>query len=699
MPRAGGESGKLGDRYEGIWTGDSLLDLITGTAVAVSVEPFGPDAVGIEFWKTLSDGTVEYHSVKRQTTGTSWTLYDLVSKGKNGRSILGDLFEKTKANPRNLSLFVSGTTANELNEICERATRSADTAGFANQLDTSAPLHNGFHTYIEPLCQQAGIDPLSILKRLRVVGITESELIRQHEFKIRLLFYRPDKTTIDATQVRLLLPEIVATRFGQKVEKQTVLEELQKHGFHERDWAIDQPVRETVAKLNRNYVRHVEAELINNAEIPRPESRTIFEKLSDKGRLVGIVGPAGTGKSCCVAQTLVLVEQANIPFLTVRLDIQTDVLTSTGLGNELDLPMSPVGVLTGIARGGDCVLVIDQLDALSFASGRNPHLWDVFEELLWEVQQYPNMHVVLACRAFDVENDPHLRRLFEDSERTHRVDLGQLPEDIVKQIVMNAGIHPEALGPRCIQMLRTPLHLTLYLQGGPGAQGPFNSVQDLYRRYWDRKRVLVGQALLREPKWNEVIEKLTAELSKRQTLSAPEDVLDQYAQDAQAMASANVLVLENRRYRFFHEGFFDYAFARTFVQGGVPLIDWLTGTEQHLFRRGQVRQILAYQRGRDVDDYLRDLRNVLSDARVRFHLKKLVLQWLRQLDDPSEAEWEIVLSLWNDAVIGKHVRLVPHDSVGWFDLLDRLGVWRQWLSSTQSSTVDHAVWLLRMTTP
>jgi hypothetical protein len=360
--------------------------------------------------------------------------------------------------------------------------------------------------------------------------------------------------------------------------------------------------------------------------------------------------------------------------------------------------MSPVGVLTGIARGGECVLVIDQLDALSFASGRNPNLWDVFEELLWEVQQYPNMHVVLACRAFDAENDPRLRRLFEDTKRTYRVNLGPLPEDLVKQIIQNAGIHPDALGPRCIQMLRIPLHLTLYLQGGPAAHGPFNSVQDLYRRYWDRKRILVAQRLVREPKWNEVIETLTAELSERRTLSAPEDVLDQYARDAQAMASENVLVLENRRYRFFHEGFFDYAFARIFVQRGVLLVDWLTGSEQHLFRRGQVRQILAYQRGRAVDDYLRDLRSVLTDPRVRFHLKKLVLQWLRQLDDPSEEEWEIVSSLWNDTTIGKHVRVVPHDSVGWFDLLDRLGIWQQWLSSTQSSNVDDAVWLLRMTT-
>lgn len=44
----------------------------------------------------------------------------------------------------------------------------------------------------------------------------------------------------------------------------------------------------------------------------------------------------------------------------------------------------------------------------------------------------------------------------------------------------------------------------------------------------------------------------------------------------------------------------------------------------------------------------------------------------------------------------KHVRLVPHDSVAWFDLLDRLGVWRRWLGSAKSDEVDYAVWLLSL---
>ncbi len=70
MPRSGGDAGKLGDFYEGIWTVDSVLDLFSGRALSLQVEPLDEaHAEGVEFIKNLPNGTVEYHSVKRQKIG------------------------------------------------------------------------------------------------------------------------------------------------------------------------------------------------------------------------------------------------------------------------------------------------------------------------------------------------------------------------------------------------------------------------------------------------------------------------------------------------------------------------------------------------------------------------------------------------------------------------------------------------------
>jgi len=54
-----------------------------------------------------------------------------------------------------------------------------------------------------------------------------------------------------------------------------------------------------------------------------------------------------------------------------------------------------------------------------------------------------------------------------------------------------------------------------------------------------------------------------------------------------------------------------------------------------------------------MDDYVGDLPEYADRPRVAFHLKKLILQWLRQLDDPTEEEWEIVLTPSTDAKLGK----------------------------------------------
>jgi len=121
MARRGGESDKLGNRYEGVWTVENLLDVLSGQANSLTVEPLGRDALGIEFIKEKIDGQKEFHSVKRQTTGAAWTISQLISGGPN--SILGHLFYKLDAYPNSRVVFVSSTTANELNELTEQATR------------------------------------------------------------------------------------------------------------------------------------------------------------------------------------------------------------------------------------------------------------------------------------------------------------------------------------------------------------------------------------------------------------------------------------------------------------------------------------------------------------------------------------------------------------------------------------------------
>ena len=698
MPLAAGQSDKLGNRYEGVWTVDNLLDVLTGEALSLTVEPVGKDSHGIEFIKIRADGCQEFHSAKRQTTGNLWSLYDL-TEGDPHDSVLGPLWEKLKHHPNARVVFVSGTTANEFNELAEEAARSKDLKHFLEVLDEAQWRKKKFDEYLLPLCGGSMELAFECLKRTEVVGITERHLIHRVEQRIQADLRSSDGTAMDLQTVRLLLADFVLDRFGQALGREELLTYLADHGCRERDLARDKNILALIADRNATYVRHVEAELIQNAQIERAEAKQACTALlgDDPKHLVVVVGAAGLGKSCVVAQTVRLLQLSAAPVVALRLDVQTKALTSDALGRELGLPVSPAVVLARIASGRRCVLVLDQMDALSFVSGRNQNLWDAFGELLQEAESVPNMRVLLACRAFDAEHDPRLRRIVADDKGTFRINLGLLEVDTVKEATTGAtGSSP--LNDRQIELLRIPLHLSLYLQGDPKPNSAFQTVQDLFGRYWTRKRTLADQQLGGAAKWNEVINALADWLSDHQTLSAPLDILDSWEKDARVMASQCVIVIDGMTCRFFHEAFFDYAFARTFAARGGKLCELLLASnqEQHLFRRAQVRQVLAYQRGRPGNDYASELRAVLSHPSVRFHLKKLGLDWLRSLEDPTEPEWQLLQEFDSDPKLGKFVRLVPSNSPAWFRVLDQTGTWAAWLDSGHESLVNHAIWLLSL---
>ena len=342
MPLRAGPSDKLGNRYEGVWTVDSLLDLLAGDAMSVIVEPVGDDSPGIEFVKAWTDGVREFHSAKRQTTGNVWTVFDLTTGGSDD-SVLGPLWDKLRRHPSSRVVFVSGTAANELNELTEQARRSADFAAFSHVLDAAQWRKKAFDNYLVALSAGNSEDAFGFLKRTEIVGITERELIRRVEQRIRAELARLDGSELDAHGARLLIADVVFDLFAQPITRQILLDYLAKHGYRQRDLSRDGSIHELIASRNATYVRHVEAELIQGAQIERAEAKTAFEALTGAGpqRRVVIVGAAGLGKSCVVAQTVRLLHQSGVPVIAVRMDIQTRVLTSDALGRELGYTYEP----------------------------------------------------------------------------------------------------------------------------------------------------------------------------------------------------------------------------------------------------------------------------------------------------------------------------------------------------------------------
>lgn len=698
MPTGGGASDKLGNRYETLWTVDQLLRVVHGDASELTLEPIDVDeSRGIEFRVVSADGTVAYWSVKRQTTkAAGWTLAVLAAQDNRGRSILGDLLGHVEQDATCRGVFASTLGARDLEELRAHA---ANGTMLADRLKRSKDLKADFQNYLVPLCGGDGQKACVLLSRIQTYAADECQLRDRVDFAIRTLFYTDNGLPLDAAAVRGHLCDLLLDHIHQPLRQDDILSALGAHGIRRRDWAIERTVAERIAVLCNSYCEPLDSDLVNGKFLQIPRSNAVLGPNGmPTGPKVLVSGEAGAGKSCTLSATVQSLQTAGIPVVPIRCDqLPEGILTTTELGRRLELPESPTLVLTGVARGGPCVLVVDQLDAVSVASGRRSEVWHLFDSLRREVEAIPSLSLIVGCREFDLEHDHRMRQLRTTQSGFTLVTLTSLTPEQVDAALRDVGIAPDSVSASLKPVLVVPLHLSMYLSLPSTARLGIHGRDELLDRFWLEKERKTDQRLGRKTAWTAVIDKLANWLSSNQQLSAPKMILDDYAQDAAAMTSEHVLVLAEGRYRFFHESFFDYAFARRFAATGGHLLDLLTSGEQHLFRRAQVRQILTYLRASDRNQYQAELEAVLTSTRVRTHILCFILQWMSSLPDPDRKEWEILKAfLLVHPELRSHVRGVITGNDAWFDVLDGAGVFAEALASGDKKREQEAIHILAL---
>ena len=692
----GGTASKVADLYEAAWTVDRLLDLLAGEITELHLEPPGEDGLGVEFYTVLPSGAREYHSVKRQAPASSsaWTPYQLTHATPTpGRSVLGDLFRHLDGNDQAKAVFVSQDSARDTRELAERSRTASSLEEF--RALPSAELQAAFDKYVTPIAQDA-VDAYLKLRRTEFETVGHGRLVRSVEQRIPALVQRADGKPADPVAVRLLLRDFAWNRLGQTTTADGVLSELQKNGFTRQPLAASAQVRARIDNRNEAYVDRIARTLINSSHIRRTQATAVAEDLMAGEQSLLLAGAAGDGKSCLVAQVIKELCQARVPHLALSMDELDGVVSSTDLGDKLGLPASPAVVLGQIAAGSRAVLCIDQLDALSFVAGQNVQGRQLLDELLSQASRYPELRILLACRAFDLEHDASLLGLVSgESPTAHRIDVEKLSIEDVDAALVGADITGSELAESQVELLRTPLHLYLFLGGSVDRDG-FGSRRELFGRYWCEKRRRVDE-LTTAGAFTAAVARISDVLSTRRRLQAPLLALTGHEAALDAMASEGVVVRDRDRFAFFHASFFDYAFARGFIGRGDHLVDWLNESDQDLFRRSQTRQVLEFLRDDESGSgevYLETLTRFLGDDSVRFHLKRLALDWLGQLTDPRKEEWQVLEAL--DERLQSHAFGAIRNSVHWFDLLDRLGVLQDWLTSGREADRNRASSLVQM---
>ena len=261
-----------------------------------------------------------------------------------------------------------------------------------------------------------------------------------------------------------------------------------------------------------------------------------------------------------------------------------------------------------------------------------------------------------------------------------------------------------ALDTRQIALLRLPQNLSLFLATDISKSDAlsFSTAKALFDRYWETKKRQVAERTNGLDEWVKVIDTICGVMTETQQLSVRKEKLDQLSSGyVDQCVSENVLVADGDTYGFSHESFFDYCFARRFAAGSGSLAAVLTSSEQHLFRRAQVRQVLVYLRDADFKRYVGELRALVSNDSVRTHIKDLVFALLASVDDPRDEEWGVWMD-WvrpafkalergttNEDRLSERVWARLSGAKSWFKKLDR--VIADWLATGPSRRLDRAM--------
>ena len=667
-PRPGGEADKFGNRYEGAWIVRQALDIIAGRADRIQVEPPGPDGQGVEclLWRGKR---IEAHQVKRQAAGVkSWTLQRLISRGVIDAA-------RAHVSAGRQFHFVS-TIPTELDDLADRARRSDNLRAFVEDAQGST-LWQVF-TELTFACDGAESAAFQLLQAMVLNTIGEDVLGRDNDTLAELLL---DGGTPRARWV--LLGDLINNSLALNLTAELLEARFENYGLQRAGLLASASLMLSASQLTEAWKTGVDRLQLEPC-IGREEAQAIFDGLVGDGKLTFAVGAAGGGKTGVLRQVVERAEVEGWPVLAFRLDRLAPFTTQAELARQLELAVSPLIALAGAAGGSPALLVVDQLDAVSLASGRLPDSFPVIADLLARATAVPHVRILVACRKFDVDNDYRIRSLVRSESGATTVTIGRLTAEQVDAALEAMALEPTRFSAGQRDLLRSPLALQLLSQllNRPALLS-FTTIKDLYDFFYEEKR---RSCQLRwqgppELRFSDVLHTLAEAMSRRQVLSLPRSVLDvsNLGADADVLTSEHVLNEENGRLSFFHESLFDYVFARQWLNRQEDLLTFLVGAEQDLFRRAQVRQILMHLRQDDPSRYIAELANVLFSPDVRFHIKDVVLGLLRAVDDPMPGEWRLIERCLTEMPdlsdrIWLMVRTLP-----WFDFLDRQGLLASWL--------------------
>lgn len=672
----GGGALRTGLDYEDWWLVLRVVEMLEGKATRIRLEPPGEEGTGIEFEVDIKGETWGEQAKDEQKR---WTINRLRSKRVLSAA-------KTQIGLDRRFRFVATKDADEL----------ADLSSFAKKAESFADyekfLTGGRRADLAEVAEEWSVSEPDAWRMLKEVDVRH---LPMDALRMTVTTKLEHRYVDDPDAVFGALRSFCHETMHQSFTAPKVEGHLNKRGFRRRLIAGYQPVRDLLKDTVESQDLHVGSSEPAIGLVPRSDGHSLLNRFRDPDcrQIVVVDGTAGSGKSTVVTAVAKELQDEGWFVAVARMDGHSPMSTSAELGQAMGLGDKPSVLLAGVSGGLPALLVVDQLDAVSLYSGRMTSNFYAIQKTLTELESYPNVKILLVTRTADLRNDPRLIRLLKSQARVEQHTIGKLDVQEVKTHLSAKGIDIPAAATT-LELLRTPVHLTVFSQLPKDAQAAsYSTLQGLYNSYTEHVRVgLERERGFHPANWRAITGALVAHMSDNQVLSAPKLVLAEVSPVAiRNLVSESILIDTTKGYAFFHESYFDFLFAQGFVSSGRSLHDFLVESEQGLFRRAQVRQVLEYLSSEDRSRFRSTVVELLSSEGVRFHLKDAVVSVLSETR-PTPEDWQALSSAaWDGSSLGS--RLIALLGQGrWFDAADSLGLWEEWLADREKAAkVFHPV--------
>jgi hypothetical protein len=388
---------------------------------------------------------------------------------------------------------------------------------------------------------------------------------------------------------------------------------------------------------------------VPNSEQPREALAEILHWLTEAKReredgLAVVIGEAGTGKTGVLKMLLRELRVQNVPVLAFKADRVYERSVGALLQRLPTAAQHLPSAIAALVAGGypSVVVLIDQLDALSQSLSANREYLHSYRDLLTQLLVLPQVKVVVSCRSYDLQADPVLQQY----HGRQKIKVGLLTDEQVAAVVAASALRGTTLSPALREVLRVPLNLRIFCQLTSGADvSDVRTLQGLYQALFKEKVQQQPAPLVPAQVSPARVKKLLYQLAKamydQQQLSVAKlRYEDAYGLEIDYALSQKLLVPgAEGQLQFFHQSFFDYLYARQFVEKDQRIGDLLQARSQGFFIRSSVRQVLTYLRAVEPRAYLVQLEDLLTTSTYyRYHIRLLACQQFAQLPDPSTTE-------------------------------------------------------------